>query len=126
MSNRRGSGDVAQWLESEFKSEDHGLNPLAGQGEQQFLMSLRVNSCADLLVPGSPFMCVWYAPNFVRTLKIPVEKRVGITAGGMEKRNRCTQRKNTQLGSAVLWLLAFPWGKAARFSCALHWDKKVI
>ena len=29
-------GDVAQWLDSEFTSKDHGFDPLAGQGEGQF------------------------------------------------------------------------------------------
>ena len=29
-------GDVAPRLESEFKSEDPGFNPLAGLGEEQF------------------------------------------------------------------------------------------
>ena len=53
----------------EFKSEDPEFDPVAGQGVGQFL-SLQVNSCADFFVPDPP-SCLWHAPTFVRTLKIP-------------------------------------------------------
>ena len=43
--------------ELELTSEDPGFDPLAGQGEKQFFLSLRVNSCADLFVPEPPFVC---------------------------------------------------------------------
>ena len=55
-------------------------------------------------------------------------KRVVLTAGGMETQKHCTQgeKNKKQLGSAILWLLAFPGGKQPEFPGALHWDKKVI
>ena len=65
------TGDAAQWLENlRFKSEDPRFDPLAEQGEEQFFLYLRVNSCADLFVPDPP-SCVWHAPKCVHTLKIP-------------------------------------------------------
>ena len=39
---------------AEFKSDDPGFDPLAGQGKKQFFLSLRVNTCADLFVPDPP------------------------------------------------------------------------
>ena len=75
---------------------------------------------ADLFVPD-PLSCIQYEPKFVCTLKIPypsVIKRVGITAGAMETPKHCsvcTQEKKKKLGSAILWLLAFPWGKQPAF-----------
>ena len=48
-----GRGSVVR--ESEFKPEDPGFDPLAGQGEEYIFLSLRVNSCADLFVPDPPF-----------------------------------------------------------------------
>ena len=47
-------------------------------------------------------------------------KRVGLTAGGMKTRKHCVQeekeKKKKMLGSAVLWLLAFPGGKQPEFA----------
>ena len=37
----------------EFKCEDLGFDPVVGQGEGHFFLTLRVNSCADLFVPQS-------------------------------------------------------------------------
>ena len=48
-------------------------------------------------------------------------KGVGLTARGMETGKHCAQEKQKakkKLGSAVLWLLAFPGEKAARISRA--------
>ena len=36
------------------------------------------------------------------------------------------QEKEKKQGSAVLWLLAFPGGTAARIFGALRWDKAVV
>ena len=58
----------------EFKAEDPGFDPQAGQCGTTVFLSLRVNSCADLFVPDPPpffKICVWHTPKFVRTLKIP-------------------------------------------------------
>ena len=49
----------------EFKSEDPGFDPLAGQGERQFFYPSESN-----LVPDPP-SCARYTVKFVRTLKIP-------------------------------------------------------
>ena len=78
--------------ESEFKSEDPGFNPLAGQGEGQVFLSLRVDSCADLFVPDLP-SCVWHAPKFMRTLKILYPSVV---------KSRPLMQKNLLLGSPGL------------------------
>ena len=57
-------------------------------------------------------------------------KRISLTAGSMETSKHCTPRKKTEekntkkIGSAVLWLLAFP-GESSTIFRALHWDKKV-
>ena len=56
--------------EPEFKSEDPGFDPLVGQRKGQFLLPLRVNSCADLFVSDLP-SCVRHALKLLRTLKIP-------------------------------------------------------
>ena len=48
---------------SDLQSEDPGFYPLAGQGEGQFFLSLRVNSHAELFVPDPP-LCVQHAPKF--------------------------------------------------------------
>ena len=59
--------------ESEVISKEPGFEPLTGQGARGTLfLSLRVNFCADVLVPDphTP-SCVRYAPKCVRTLKIP-------------------------------------------------------
>ena len=56
MMARGGTGDVAQWLQSEFKSEDPGFDPLAGQDEVQFFCpseSTLVQACLCL----APFVC---------------------------------------------------------------------
>ena len=66
LSDRRHSS-VVRTLE--FKSEDPEFDPVAGQGVGQFL-SLQVNSCADFFVSDPP-SCLWHAPKFVCTLKIP-------------------------------------------------------
>ena len=64
MSTRSLLGGRGDWgrssvvRESEFKAEDPGFDPLAGQGELQFFLSLRVNSCADLFVLDRPHSCV--------------------------------------------------------------------
>ena len=121
---------------SEFKSEDPGFDPLAGQGKLQFLYSsestlVQIGLCLSLLR-------VYYVthPNGAH-VKDPVSicrKRVGITAGGMETRKHCTHKVGGgggggdagELGSAALWLLVFTPGKASRIVCAKHWDEKVI
>ena len=51
--------------ESEFKSEDPGFDPLAGQGavSNSLFMSVRINSCADLFVPHDPLRVYGTHPN---------------------------------------------------------------
>ena len=55
-----GRGSVVR--ESNFKSEDPGFDPLAGQveGSAFSLLSLRVNSCADLFASDRPLCIVLY------------------------------------------------------------------
>ena len=64
-------GDIAQWLESQNYSNPKtlGFHPLAGQDEDHFVLSLRVNPCADLFEPDPPSR-VLHAPKCVRTLRI--------------------------------------------------------
>ena len=81
--------------ESDFKPEDLGFDPLAGQGENQFFSSLRVNSCADLFVPDPPFVFT-ARTQICEHVKDPISicrKRVDLTAGGME--TQYTQEKKT-------------------------------
>ena len=64
------TGDVAKWLQSEFKSEDPGINPLAGQGERQFVCpseSTQELTCLCLPPPPTPALCAYDThPKFVR------------------------------------------------------------
>ena len=72
--------------ESEFKSEDPGFDPWAGQGEGQFFCPSEVNSYVDLFLLDPP-SCVQHAPKICAHVKDPISsccKRVGLTAGGME------------------------------------------
>ena len=82
-----------------------------------FLLSCRVNSCADLFVPESP-SCVRHAPKVMRTLKIPypsVVKESRPRSQPVVWRHENTAHKKTKSGSALLWLLAFPRGKQPKF-----------
>ena len=69
--------------ELEFKSEDPGFDPLAGQCVQ--LSTARTQMCAHSKDPVS--IC---------------RKRTGLTAGDMETRKHCTQGEKKKLRSAVL------------------------
>ena len=85
-------------------------------------MSLRVNSCADLIVPDPPLcVCVRTARTQIYAhVKDPISicyKRLGLTAGGMKTQKHCTQGTKKKLGSAVLWLLAFPGESSPNFLC---------
>ena len=102
---------LTRWLKSrDLNSEDPGFDPLALQGEEQtVLLSLRVNSCADLFVPDPP-SCERHAPTFVHRLKIPypsVVKRVGSHSRWYGNTKTLHTGKKNKSGSAVLWLLAF-------------------
>ena len=83
--------------------------------------------------PCPPFVCAARTQICVH-VKHPISicrKRVGITAGGMETRKYCTEgegmagggggggggRDRNMLGSAVLWLLAFPEESSPNFQC---------
>ena len=78
-----------------------------------------------------PKHCLWHIYPFILIFCAHVNpisvcrKRVGLTAGSMKSWKHCThekgKRKEKKMGSAVLWLLAFPW-KAARIVRAWHWD----
>ena len=116
----RGRGSVVKSA-SEFKSEDPRFDPLAGQSVciQTVVLSTRVNSCTDSFVADPP-SCQCTARTHicahVKDLISICRKRVGLAAGGMETHKHCTQGKeNIKLGSAVLWLLAFPGGKQPEF-----------
>ena len=87
----------------EFKSEDPGFNPLAGQGKRQVFFSVEstlVQTC----------LCLTPLCAHVKDPISTCRKTVGITAGGMEKNENTAYRAET-LGSAALWLLVFPQGK---------------
>ena len=95
---------------------------LQGEGQVGFFglsESALVQPCLCLTPPPLPPLPPRRAPPFVCTThtqicthdKDPIavrRKRVRFTADGMETRKYCTKKKKT-LGSAVLWLLAFPW-----------------
>ena len=69
--------DNSQWFrESEFKSEDSGFDPLAGQGEGESLIIVQTCLCLNPPPPPLPHACVRHAPEFVRTLKIPYQSVV--------------------------------------------------
>ena len=53
-------------------------------------------------------------------------KKAVLTAGGMETQKYCTQKKKKKtLGSAILWLLAFPGESSPTFPCNALGQKKV-
>ena len=59
---------------SEFKSEDPGFNPLAGQGGEgggQLFCPSESALSARLVCACDPPSCVWHVPIRVRTLKTP-------------------------------------------------------
>ena len=69
-----------------------------------------------------------HAPTFALHVKDPVficRQRVGLTAGGMNARKHCMREIKEKVGSAVLWLLAFP-GESIRISprALLHWGEE--
>ena len=74
---------------SEFKYEDPGFDPLAGQGKRQvFFLSLRVNSCAELFVPDPPSIVYMARTRICEHVKDSISiclKRVGPTAYGNSK-----------------------------------------
>ena len=77
---------------SEFKSEDpEGVGSRLRGGSSVPLSQLLCRiACACM----TPLRVYDKPPHLGRTLKIPyVVKRVGLTAGGMETRKHCTQRK---------------------------------
>ena len=83
----------------------------------------------DLLL--TPFRVHGTHPHKKRVrVKDPVSicrTRAGLTAGGMETRKHCMQEGKKKLGSAVLWLLAFPDGSSPNVPCiALGQDSYVI
>ena len=82
-----GRGAVVR--ESEFKSEDPGFDPLAGQDERQFFCPSEAALCADLLVPDPSSWVRQAFDLFCAHVKDPISvcrKRVVVTAGGMETR----------------------------------------
>ena len=80
--------------ESEFKSEDPGFEPLAGQGEGQFIFCLSESTLVQTcLCLTPPFMYVYDTRSdlFVKDLISICRKRVGLTAGGMKTRKDYTR-----------------------------------
>ena len=66
--------------------------------------------CADLFVSDPPFVCT-ARTQICAHVKDPISicrKRIGITAAGMEIIYETDLKRNRKLGSALLWLLAFP------------------
>ena len=105
------NGDIAQWLES----RNSNLQTLAGQGQGQVLCfseSTLVQSCLCLTRPPS---CARHEPKFVRTLKIPYPSVVKESSRWYGNTKHSTHGKT--LGSAVLWLLAFPGESCPNFLC---------
>ena len=52
------TGGGAQWLESEFKSEDPGFKSLAGQGEEQFVCPSE-STCVQTCLCLTPCSFIW-------------------------------------------------------------------
>ena len=99
------------------QSEDTGFDPrLVGQGQEQFFCP----SESTLMQ-----ICLCLTPLHAHTqicapVKDPISicrKRVGLTAGDLETWKHCTQEKEKKLGSAILWLLAFPMENSLNFPC---------
>ena len=94
------------------------FDPLAGQGQKLFFCLSE-----STLVHPPPSLCVLHT-QMCAHVKDPISicrQRVALTAGGMETRKHCTyigkQNKKENLGSAVLWLLAFPRESSPIFQC---------
>ena len=140
-----GQGRCSVVRESEFKSEDPGFDPLAGQYKNQCFLSYRVTlSLKALSAIGTLILsfasteatlvqtCLCLQPLRVKGthicahVKYPTSicrKRVGLTTGGIETGKLCTQETSKQDS----WVgPVFPLGKSARISRALLWDQKVI
>ena len=70
--------------ESDFRSEDPGFDPLAGQGEGPFSCpseSTLVQTCLCLIALP---VCGTHPNVYALYSKDPIRKRVGLTASGME------------------------------------------
>ena len=79
--------------ESEFKSEDPGFDPLAGQGEGQVLFAPPSQLLCRLVFVPDPPSSVRHAPKMCVHVKDPISicrKTVSLTAGSMEARTHCT------------------------------------
>ena len=146
-----GGGHSSVVRASEFKTEDPGFDPLVEQGEGQFFCPPELNRvqtclCLSLLLARTQ-VCV----HVKDTISI-CREIMGLTVGGMETgntahrkhrtqetlhtgntahRKHCTQekkkRKNENLGSDLLWLLAFPGESRPNCPCiALEQDSYVM
>ena len=80
--------------ESEFKSEDPGFDPLAGQdggGGSFSVPPIKLLCTLDSFVPDPPFVCTARTKLHAH-VKDPLStcrKRAGLTAGGMVKPTYC-------------------------------------
>ena len=125
-------GDVAQWLESQNRIRRPWVRSPSGAGYQTIILSLRVNSCADFVVPDpspSPLRVYGMHPNCAH-VKNPISifsKRTGLTARGIGTRKDYTRKRKFKLGNVVLWLLAFARKSIPKFPCiALGNERYVI
>ena len=79
---------------TEFKSEDPGVDPLAGRSEGQLgFFSLSESTLVQTC------LCLTLPPFFVCTAQTQIcHKIVGLTAIGMEPRKHCTQWRKKKAG----------------------------
>ena len=114
------TGDVAQWVVGIQIRRPRVWSP-GGAGWETVLLSLRVNSCADVFVPEPP-SCLRHRTHICAHVKDPVSicrKRAGLTAGSIVANNTAYTRLVYK--GWVAWLLQlvflgesdlnFPWEK---------------
>ena len=91
-----------------------GRNPLAEQGKGQFFSVPPSQLLRNMCVPD-PTSCARHVAKVCAHVKDPISicrKRVG----GMENTKTLHTGVKEKLGSAVLWLFAFPGGKQPEFT----------
>ena len=101
---------VGQWLERRNSNpKTLGSIPRRGRVSRQFFCpseSTLGQTCL-CLTPS----CVRRSPKYVYTLKIPYPAGIKEAHSWWYGNTKTLHKKEKKLGSAVLWLLAFPRGK---------------
>ena len=111
-------GTLAQWSESwNSKPTTPGSIPRQAGWGTVFLSLPPSQLLCRLVCAWPPFVCA-ARTQICAHVNDPISicrKRVGLTAGGMETRKHCTQKKKKRW--VAPWLLAFPGENSANFPC---------